>query len=368
MKIDLNMSDPLTLGLNLGIGHSVTQRIRRLTMRQTNKYMLGGTVMIIAAGLGISSAAFSTDSNKPLKEAVKTVLEKVETPTSPKFDATPKSLPDPEKKNVPPKAFRKLAEAPSLKPPKQSRSATGLKPMRLRFNPRFTTEQLEKIQKQRKAYVTSDDDKILKMAMDDTFFKASFKNRFELTIDDLGIGRLKISLGQGAWPGYPATNTGWLKRDMSADMERGLKDVIKRCSSALAPVYFNSDITEGDADIGKGTFEVECVPGTAQILKNTSELDLAYAYLNSDDLPLQTRQNNFQWKIGFAMMNEYVKNNPRATLADDITACIRMNTERKNKHAFNERHRKQADHFLSQCPDANYNWVRKREKMPEVQQ
>ena len=68
MKIDLNMSDPLTLGLTLGIGHSVTQRIRRLTMRQTNKYMRGGTAIIIAAGLGLSSTAFSTDTSEPLSE------------------------------------------------------------------------------------------------------------------------------------------------------------------------------------------------------------------------------------------------------------------------------------------------------------
>ena len=83
MKIDLNMSDPLTLGLTLGIGHPVTQRIRRLTMRQTNKYMRGGTAIIIAAGLGLSSTALSSDANTPVKEVVKTVLDKVELPALP---------------------------------------------------------------------------------------------------------------------------------------------------------------------------------------------------------------------------------------------------------------------------------------------
>ena len=370
MKIDLNMSDPLTLGLTLGIGHSVTQRIRRLTMRQTNKYMRGGTAIIIAAGLGLSSTAFSTDTSEPIKGIVQTVLKKAELPTPPDPEIAPKQLQETEKQTAP-IAPKKFTEAPeeikSVQPSAHSAAVTNLSPMRLRFHPRFTTEQLEKIDEQRFAYAASGEDKLLKAALDDTFKKISYKNRFEVMIDDIGVGRLEISLGQGGWPGYPATNTGWLKRDMSVDMQRGLKDIIKRCSSESGPVYFNADITEGDADIGKGTFEIECVPGTQQALKNTSRTDLAYAYLKSDDLLLEKRQNNFQWMIGFAMMYEYVKNTPNATLADDHTACVRMNTERKNKHAFTENHRQQADHFLERCHETDYNWVRKRFNMPEAQ-
>ena len=359
MKIDLNMSDPLTLGLTLGIGHSVTQRIRRLTMRQTNKYMQGGTVMIIAAGLGLSSTAFSSQkTSEPIKEAVTTVLEKVDIPPIPNLGVPPKALPeDPQK----------LAEAPKSQPIVQSAEITGMPPMRLRFTPQFTTEQLEKIEAQRQAYAAAQDDKVLKAALDDTFKRTSYKNRFQLIIDDFGVGRMDISLGQGGWPGYPKINTGWLKRDLSADMQRGLRDIIKRCASELGPVYYYSDITDGDADIGKGTFEVECIPGSETTLKNISSTDLAYAYLNSEDLPLERRQNNFQWMIGFAMMNEYVENTPNATLADDRAACVRMNTERKNKHAFTENHRQQADHFLGQCAETDYNWVRKRQNIPEVQ-
>ena len=359
MKIDLNMSDPLTLGLTLGIGHSVTERIRRLTMRQTNKYMQGGTVMIVAAGLGLSSTAFSSEkTSEPIKEAVTTVLEKVDIPPIPNLGVPPKALPeDPQK----------LAEAPKSQPIVQSAEITGMPPMRLRFTPQFTTEQLEKIEAQRQAYAAAQDDKVLKAALDDTFKRTSYKNRFQLIIDDFGVGRMDISLGQGAWPGYPKINTGWLKRDLSADMQRGLKDIIKRCASELGPVYYYSDITDGDADIGKGTFEVECTPGSETTLKNTSRTDLAYAYLNSEDLPLDRRQNNFQWMIGFAMMHEYVENTPNATLADDRAACVRMNTERKNKHAFTENHRQQADHFLGQCAETDYNWVRKRQNIPEVQ-
>ena len=328
-------------------------------MRQTNKYMQGGTVMIIAAGLGLSSTAFSSQkTSEPIKEAVTTVLEKVDIPPIPNLDVPPKALPeDPQK----------LAEAPKSQPIVQSAEITGMPPMRLRFTPQFTTEQLEKIEAQRQAYAAAQDDKVLKAALDDTFKRTSYKNRFQLIIDDFGVGRMDISLGQGGWPGYPKINTGWLKRDLSADMQRGLRDIIKRCASELGPVYYYSDITDGDADIGKGTFEVECTPGSETTLKNISSTDLAYAYLNSEDLPLERRQNNFQWMIGFAMMNEYVENTPNATLADDRAACVRMNTERKNKHAFTENHRQQADHFLGQCAETDYNWVRKRQNIPEVQ-
>ena len=366
MKIDLNMSDPLTLGLTLGIGHPVKERIRRITMRRTNKYMLGGTAMIIAAGLSLSSTSLASETSEPIKDAVKTVLDKAQVPAAPNLEMTPRSWPE-APAQAQPQAPKKLAEAPSLKPAAQSAAVTGLAPMRLRFHPRFTAEQLDKIQKQREAYAASEDDEILKTAMNDTFFRASFKNRFELTIDDFGVGNMEISLGQGGWPGYPLANTKWLKRDLSPDMKRGLIHIIERCSSESGPVYFNADVTDGDADLGKGTYEVGCVPGTKQVLENTSLMDLAYAYLNSTDLPVKTRQDNFQWKIRFAMMEEYVKNTPNATFEDDRAACVRMHTEAKNKHAFNDNHRKSGDFFLEKCHETDYNWTRKRLNLPEVQ-
>ena len=67
MKIDLNMSDPLTLGLTIGMGHSTTERIRRLTMRKTNKMMRSGTAMIVLAGLGLSSSIVATAASEAVK-------------------------------------------------------------------------------------------------------------------------------------------------------------------------------------------------------------------------------------------------------------------------------------------------------------
>ena len=97
-------------------------------MRQTNKYMQGGTVMIIAAGLGLSSTAFSKDSSEPINEAVKTVLEKVEPPV-------------------------KIAEAPS----QRLAVNAGLSQMRLRMRPlRITPKQTEKIESARQAFMDGD--------------------------------------------------------------------------------------------------------------------------------------------------------------------------------------------------------------------
>ena len=206
-------------------------------MRQTNKYMRGGTAMIIAAGLGLSSTAFSTDTSEPIKEAMKTVLEKVEVPATPKLEATPNPSPEAETQTALPKASKKLAEAPKSQPIVQSAEVTGLAPMRLRFTPQFTTEQIAKIEAQRQAYAAAKDDKALKAALDDTFKKRSYKNRFQLIIDDIGIGHMQISLGQGGWPGYPVQNTKWLKRDLTPEMQSGLKHIIEKCSFESGPVF-----------------------------------------------------------------------------------------------------------------------------------
>ncbi|MDA8708331.1 hypothetical protein N9M10_03060, partial [Hellea sp.] len=70
-------------------------------MRQTNKYMRGGTAIIIAAGLGLSSTALSSDTNTPVNEVVKTVLDKVELPALPEIEVAPKQLPELETQTAP---------------------------------------------------------------------------------------------------------------------------------------------------------------------------------------------------------------------------------------------------------------------------
>ncbi|MEP1229149.1 MAG: hypothetical protein ABJG88_00590, partial [Litorimonas sp.] len=134
------------------------------------------------------------------------------------------------------------------------------------------------------------------------------------------------------------------------------------------PVYFPATITQGDADIGKGNFEIGCTPGSQVTIENVSKTDLAYAYLNSQDLPIESRHSNFGWMIRFALMYDYVENTSNATFAGDREACVRMNTEFKEKHAVTDRHRKIADHFLGTCHEADYNYLRKRQGIPEITQ
>jgi len=364
MKIDLNMSDPLTLGLTLGIGHSVTQRIRRLTMRQTNKYMRGGTVMIIAAGLGLSSTAFSKDSSEPLKEAVKTVLETVEAPLVPDAHSTPKPMPQTPKKLA--EALK--AEAPAtVRALSISTATSNLKPMRLRLNQVVSLDEIKRVEKFRQAWIDgdSDADRHLKLVAPDK----EYKRMFQVSISDAGIASLTVSESGSGWPDPLRSNKRvWDTRELSTEMRRSLKGIFDTCASYSAPIYFEGNMFEGDADLAKGTFEVQCLPGREAVRNRVTDIELAHVYLKSEGLPLEKRQDYFQWKIGFAMMDEYVKNNPNATFQQDRAACVRMNTERKEKHAFTEAHKKAADHFLAKCDETDYNWVRKRLNLPEIAQ
>ena len=356
MKIDLNMSDPLTLGLTLGIGHSVTQRIRRLTMRQTNKYMRGGTAIIIAAGLGLSSTAFSTDSSKPIKEAMKTVLEKIETPLVPDANSTPKPMPETPKK---------LAEAPSVQPTVQFNFATGLKPMQLRMKPEFTPVQIAKIEAQRQAYVSGDKSSI--NDLNTTMANKNRKNRFQVTITRNGEGLVEISKGRGGWPGFPKSNTDWERRPLSVDMKRGLAAVLQRCAASDKPIYFRMTLNDGDNDIGKGNFEVGCVPGTKSERAKLTYNDYAQAYLASEDLPLEHRQNMANLTANFGMLSEYVLTTPNATIAQDRIECVKIYEKIKEEYGLTQSLREGSDRLLATCSTTNFNWIRRRENIPEVQ-
>jgi len=326
-------------------------------MRKTNKMMRSGTAMMVLAGLGLSSSVVATAASEPVEQAVKTVLKTVDIQPVPQTPETP----TPE--------IQKLADAEEATltvAPTTSR-VSNLKPMRLRMTPRFTPKQLETIERQRQTVASDKADKNALKALEGTFARQNFLNRFQVTISDDGTGLVEISKGQGGWPGYPITNTGWHKRPLSAHMQKGLKDIMKKCTSASGPIYFNADMLEGDGDIGKGTFEVECLPGSEVNRSNISDLDLAYAYLASDEIPLEKRQGNFQWKYAFATFQAYVKNNPKTTIARDREVCTEIYTTLKRDYGFTERHKSSADHQLQSCATKDYNWIRKRENMSEVQ-
>lgn len=325
-------------------------------MRQTNKYMLGGTVMIIAAGLGLSSTALTSETSEPIKEVVKTVLEKGEGPTLTEDKSVPTLLPEA------PKTF---VEAPSVQPTVQSAAVTGLTPMRLRMKPKFTPAQIAKIEIQRQAYVSGN-----KGSVDDlnkTMANINYNNRFQVTILANGDGLVEVSKGRGGWPGFPKSNTDWGKRTLSIDMQRGLDAIIKRCAASDRPIHFMATLNDGDADIGKGDFEVGCVPGTDSQRAQLTYVDYAQAYLESNDLPLEHRQDLAYLTAHFGMLSEYVLTTPNSTITQDRIECVKIHEKMKKEYGFTQSLRESSDRFLEKCSTTNYNWIRKRENIPEVQ-
>jgi len=203
--------------------------------------------------------------------------------------------------------------------------------------------------------------------LDDSAAKMNFMNRYQVSISRGGEGVVEISKGNGGWPGYPKINVDWIKRPLSSEMQAGLKSLLSRCAASKAPVYYMATTIQGDADIGKGTFEVECVPGVESKRSQYNKIDLAEAFLASEDIPLDKRHSTFAWKMPFALFETYVVTTPNATIADDRAECVRIYTLMKTKYGFTENNIARADYQLGQCPEKDYNWVRKRENMPLAQ-
>ena len=348
--LSLDMSDPLTLGM----GHPVTERIRRLSMRKTNIRTRSGTCAVIIAALGISAPVFSGASASSVTEVVDTLTQQTLEPRV-KAVSAPDAIP------------QKLAEATAKETAPSATNAvrkSGLKPMRLRMSRRSDQVVIDKVQLARAGYKAGDKSAIAeinRLLRDDTR-----KNRFEVKIDDQGIGQLVISNGARGWPGFPASSTNWERRAMSGEMRLALRDIIARCSKASSPEYFRMNLLSGDADLGKGTYEIGCVLGSESTQNSYTSIDLAKAYLASKDLPLEDRQSNFDWKMGFAMMADYVKNTPNATIAKDREACVAIHTHLKT-YDFIARNSTGVDNLLAQCPVGDYNWVRKQENLPLIQ-
>ena len=351
--LTLEMSDPLTLGM----GHPVTERIRRLSMRKTNLLTRSGSCALIVAALGLTAPVFTATATSPVTEIVDSLAKRAVDTLG---DVTPSSTELPST-NQPQKQVQLMASNAPLTAAKTPGNS-GLKPMRLRITMtrQLTPEQILKINAYRKAIAGGDETAKKDM---DAYFKAFYKvNRIQMTIKNDGQAVLDISKGAGGWPGYPIGNTDWDKRPLSAEMKNATRKITQRCSQAKSPVYYQVDISDGYAELRNGIYEVECVPGSEAVQKNTKEMDLAFAYLASDDLPLTRRQSSFQWKMGIAMMQEYVRASPNATIASDRIECVRILTLRKEKYAFTEvqREGKGFDLQLQRCATSDYNWVRKR--------
>ena len=331
-------------------------------MRKTNLLTRSGTCAVIIAALGISAPIFSGASASPFTEAVDTLTQQR---LEPIIKAV--SAPQTEPQNLTELAPQTLVEVEAktaVQSVTKTARNTGLKPMRLRLTPRFTTEQIDKIVAYRKAVAGGD--AALRDGTDGYWMSLSKKNRMQLIVNDEGKGVLDISNGNGGWPGYPVTNVDWEMRPLSPAMETSLRGAMQRCAKETTPIYFLMNISGGDPDLGKGNYEIECLPGSERVQAATTSIDLAHAYLASEELPLEDRQSNFDWKMGFAMMADYVKNTPNATIAKDREACVAIHTHLKT-YDFIARNSTGVDNLLAQCPVGDYNWVRKQENLPLIQ-
>jgi len=324
-------------------------------MRKSNLLTRSGTAALILAMLGITAPVFSNAAAaEPVLETVVEAVPQIENPAETIKPAEPET--------VVPKApaIKKLADAQT-----RPASRSGLSPMRLRFTPRFTNEQIAEIEKQRQAVVAGNDE--AKKALDNAASKVNHMSRYQVSISSYGDGIVEISKGNGGWPGYPATNTGWIKRPLSTQMKTGLASTISRCAAFSKPIYFSETISQGDADINKGTFEIECVPGDKRERAKYNKIDLAEAFLASEDIPLNKRHSTIAWKMPFALFETYVVTTPNATIADDRAECVRIYTLMKTKYGFTENNIARANYQLEQCAKKDYNWVRKRENIPLAQ-
>ena len=339
--LTLDMSDPLTLGM----GHPVTERIRRLSMRKTNLLTRSGTYAIIIAALGVSAPIFTATAASPVTEAVDNMTKKAVESLD---EVSPIS-----RKKVP----LKLASQ------NQSIVEAGLSPMRLRMRLDYDQKHIDEVDVARKAYVKGD--KTALKTINHLMAENTRKNRFQLIITDHGQTQFDISDGQRGWPGFPVTAPAWERRPLSQDMQNALKNIIKQCRTKSSPEYFRANLMEGDIDIGKGSYFIECINGPKNIRDEYSDVDLVKAYLASGGLPLSEREQNFDYRMGFAMLGGYVKTQKNATIEDDRKACVRI-YEHLKSYDFVAKNSEGIDRLLAKCSTTNYNWVRRRHGVPEI--
>ena len=308
MKIDLNMSDPLTLGLNLGIGHSVTERIRRLTMRNTNKYMQCGTVMIIAAGLGLSSTAFSSDTNKPVVAATQTGFETIDAPALPKEETqgTIKLSEAATAKSTPPQSHKPSSVLSSVLVSSDDPAVIAT----LKLSPKAMDPEIEKeLNKRRYAVVAGE-----LPATAITEWVGIRSNILSISLTANGLHDAKLYDVQG-------------KELPHAEKEvrlASLKPTIDNCiaqgqSSTGADYYEYTDIISGLS------YNVTCEP-KPKTHQGELNVDEKIALLMADeDIDFETRQARAVGMKARDMVAKFHASNPNPTRAEYYTECVNHN-------------------------------------------
>ncbi len=365
--LDFGVRAPLTLEM----GHPIETRLKQLRHVDRDKKVLPTAIgALLLLGSSISSVSAKTD--EIIKQAAVPILTTIEAQSKSKLEkalfptSVEKSLSPVDKSlNTGPEQALNEAVPVTVKMAAVEPRGSGLKPMRLRMSPYFTTAQLNAFTEERKRLVETDPS--ASGAFNGEYINISYFNRFEVVVDDKGRAIMRISKGGGGWPGYPKNNTDWHQRPLSMKMQQAMQSIIDRCAKSSGPVYFKTPILDGDADMGKGNFEIECTPGSIATQNRTSAKDLAYAWLSSEDIRLERRQSNMGWKMNFALMDEYVQKMQNGSVAKDRAECVRIHTLIKAKYSFTETDKAGQDQMIENCAKKDYNWIRKRNNLPEVQ-
>lgn len=350
--LDFGVSAPLTLEM----GHPIETRLQQLRYVDRDKKVLPTVIgALLLFGSSISSVSAKTD--EIVKQAAEPILNAIEVQSETKI---PKVLAPTVTEKTVNEDVPVTVKMASVEP-----KHSGLKPMRLRMSPYFTTAQLNAFTEERKRLVETDPS--ASGAFNGDYINISYFNRFEVVVDDNGRAIMKISKGTGGWPGYPKINTDWHQRPLSMKMQQAMQSIIDRCAKSPGPVYFQMPILDGDADMGKGDFDIECTPGSIATQNRTSAKDLAYAWLASEDIRLERRQSNMGWKMNFALMDEYVLKTQNGSIAKDRVECVRIHKLIKEKYSFTEMAKNAQDRMIEKCAEKDYNWIRRRNNIPEVQ-
>lgn len=318
-------------------------------MPKTNRAARSGTLAFILMALGLTAPVFNGAAASPVTEVVDIVTQKALRPLNEVPPSLTLQTPAPQKQ-----VSHKMVQATT-----PSSTNRGYAAMQLRLIPRFSLAIFDGIDR-------SDQNELQRLTDID-----SQRRRFQVTVTDQGQTHIFTQVWASGWPGHPAADDNWSKRSVSREMRQEIDRIINRCAASKSANYFFGHLTldelNTETGVGPGGYEVECVPGTKQARKSVTDIELAKAYLAADELPLSDRHGNFDWKMSFAMMEDYVVKNPNATLEDDRKACVRIYNYLLDNYDFIGQDPKSGTRaLLKKCPSANYNWFRKKAGIPEI--
>ncbi|MDB2438432.1 hypothetical protein N9W89_06920 [Hellea sp.] len=314
-------------------------------MRQTNKYMRGGTAIIIAAGLGLSSTALSSDANTPVKEVVNTVLDKVELPALPELEIAPKPLPELETQTAP-IAPKKIAEAPEPRAETQK--------------PRNTSS----------FYASKDDPKVIASlflapkTLDAAIEKEMNRRRFAVAAGEMP----KTAISE--WPGMRSNhvsvslttdgvhdakiyNVDGVELPLETQNEKlaSLKLTMDNCI-AHGQSITSADYFEYTDPISSLVYNVTCKPNHNPTRNIDLSVDEEIALLMADtDVDIKTRKARARGMKAGSLIREYKTKFPNPTREQNYEECLSSMTLLNEGYRYHNSRKQTEAEIVKFCDD-----------------